>query len=139
MSQEPIESFDPPNRQLEAAFARLTKVLLAGSVRLKRQSVKLHSSDDCRAAAAGHAGMLAHPKLLKLAILGLELSQDDVSEAAGVSLRSLQRLESYPSMTNVQTIQSVQRALERRGVTFLGEGEEVGSGFRLPRGFLTDK
>jgi transcriptional regulator with XRE-family HTH domain len=81
--------------------------------------------------------MLAHPKVLKLARLGLDLSQEDVSTAAKISLRSLQRLEANESSTTtIQTITSVQRALEAYGVIFLGEDETFGSGFRLPRGFL---
>jgi transcriptional regulator with XRE-family HTH domain len=80
--------------------------------------------------------MVAHPKILKLARLALDVSQDELAAIVGIARRTLQKLESCEGETTFRTIQAVQRALEGRGVVFLGESEVLGPGFRLPRGYL---
>jgi len=80
--------------------------------------------------------MLVHPRLLKSARIALDISQDELSSSAGVSRRSLVKLESCAQETTFKTIQAVQRALEAYGVLFLGEDGSIGSGFRLPPGYL---
>jgi transcriptional regulator with XRE-family HTH domain len=80
--------------------------------------------------------MLAHPKILKLARLALDLTQDELADSAGIGVRILQKLEACDQDTTIRTVRLVQRALEGRGVTFLGESETLGSGFRVPVGYL---
>jgi transcriptional regulator with XRE-family HTH domain len=80
--------------------------------------------------------MLAHPKILRLARLALDLTQEEVAALAGVSPRILQKLEALDQDTTVRTIRLVQQALEGRGVVFLGESESLGSGFRVPMDYL---
>jgi transcriptional regulator with XRE-family HTH domain len=80
--------------------------------------------------------MFVHPKLLRAARLSLDISQDDVAAAAGISRRSLQKLELCNPDTTVRTIEAVQRALVGYGVVFLIEDQNAGWGFRLPRGHL---
>jgi transcriptional regulator with XRE-family HTH domain len=75
--------------------------------------------------------MLAHPKILKLARLALDLTQEEVAALAGVSLRILQKLEAYDQDTTIRTVRLVQQALEEQGVKFLGDTESLGSGFRI--------
>lgn len=80
--------------------------------------------------------MLAHPKILKLARLALDISQDELAASAGISRRILQKLEACDENATVRTIRSVQRVLEGKGIIFLGESENLGSGFRVPAGYL---
>ena len=68
----------------------------------------------------------------------LDISQEEVAEAAGISRRSLQKLESTDPDAAYRTIVAVQRALLRYGVVFLPEDQNMGWGFRLPRGYLED-
>uniref|UniRef100_Q07NQ9 Putative transcriptional regulator, XRE family n=1 Tax=Rhodopseudomonas palustris (strain BisA53) TaxID=316055 RepID=Q07NQ9_RHOP5 len=80
--------------------------------------------------------MFIHPRLLKAARQVLDISQNDLAKAAGISERSIRKLESFDSDTTVRTIEAVQRALEDCGVIFLGEDPLFGSGFRLPPGYF---
>ncbi|MBM1170629.1 helix-turn-helix domain-containing protein [Microvirga arabica] len=80
--------------------------------------------------------MLAHPKILKLARLALDLTQNEVAALAGISPRILQKLEACDQDTTFRTIRLVQQALEGKGVVFLGESESLGSGFRVPMDHL---
>ncbi len=91
---------------------------------------------DKRVGASKVPRMLAHPKILKLARLALDLTQNELATGAGISLRLLQKLEACDQDTTVRTIRLVQQALEDRGVVFLGESESLGSGFRVPMGHL---
>jgi transcriptional regulator with XRE-family HTH domain len=76
--------------------------------------------------------MLAHPKILRLARLALDLTQEEVASLAGVGVRILQKLEACDQDTTVRTIRLVQQALEGQGVKFLGDTDCLGSGFRVP-------
>lgn len=78
--------------------------------------------------------MFIHPKLLKAARLLLEISQVDLAKAAGISERSIRKIESFDADTTVRIIEAVQRALEDRGVIFLEDGETMG--LKLPRALL---
>jgi len=80
--------------------------------------------------------MLVHPKILKLARLALDLTQDEVADLAGVSVRILQKLESCDQDTTVRSIRLVTWALQSRGVKFLGDSDTLGSGFRVPVEYL---
>jgi predicted transcriptional regulator len=75
--------------------------------------------------------MLAHPKILRLARLAVDLTQEEVAALAGVSLRILQKLEAFDQDTTIRTVRLVQQALEEQGVKFLGDTECLGSGFRV--------
>gem|GEM_PF-4896856 len=77
------------------------------------------------------------PKLLLMARLGLGLNQGEVAQAAGISLRSLQRLEADAenASTSLKNLREVQLVLERCGVVFLGNSKEHGPGLLLPLGF----
>lgn len=75
--------------------------------------------------------MFAHPKILKLARMALDLTQEDVATASGVSLRNLQRLEAGDPTTSIRTISMVQGTLERQGAVFTANSNE-GAGFRVP-------
>ncbi|KAA0069506.1 helix-turn-helix domain-containing protein [Tardiphaga sp. P9-11] len=80
--------------------------------------------------------MYAHPKLLKAARQTLDITQSDLAAAADVSVRSLAALEANKPRATLATIEAVQFALvQTYGVTFLGEDQTFGAGFRLPRGF----
>jgi len=77
---------------------------------------------------------LVHPKLLKAVRILLDISGEDLAMDAKISLRSLRALEIDTPKTTKETIEAVQRALqEKHGVIFLGEDENFGVGFRLPR------
>jgi DNA-binding XRE family transcriptional regulator len=84
--------------------------------------------------------MLVHPKLLKAARQLLAITQVKLAKDAHVSERALRALEAEAPKSTRQTIERLQTALEiKYGVTFFGEGDTMGSGFRLPRGFLKKK
>lgn len=78
--------------------------------------------------------MHIHPKLLRAARIVLDISQPDLAKAAGVSERSVRKLESFNGDTTFRVTEAVQRALEGYGVVFLDEGGT--SGFRLPNNRL---
>lgn len=74
--------------------------------------------------------------LLKAARTALGLSPDQIAKKAGVSRRSLSRLEAADDETTLKTIRAVRQALEEQGVVFLPEEGELGPGLRLPKGFV---
>ena len=81
--------------------------------------------------------MLVHPKVLKAARQLLAVTQANLAKDANVSVRSVRALEAEAPKVTRQTIEALQAVLEKKyGVTFFGEGHAMGSGFRLPRGFL---
>jgi len=84
--------------------------------------------------------MLVHPRVLKAARQLLAITQVSLAKAANVSVRSLRALEGEAPKATRQTIEALQTALEDKyGITFFGEGDTMGSGFRLPRGYLKKK
>jgi predicted transcriptional regulator len=74
---------------------------------------------------------MIHPKLLKAARLLLEISQDDLATTAGISRRTLVRLETLSPDASFRSVGAVQRALESHGVIFIEDGEALG--FKLAR------
>lgn len=80
--------------------------------------------------------MLVHPKVLRAARILLDVSQVDLAAAAGISRRSLQKMELSNPDTTMRIIEAVQRALIGYGVEFLVEDKNAGWGFRLPHGYL---
>lgn len=81
--------------------------------------------------------MAVDPVLLFMARIGLGLEQEDVAKAAGIGLRSLQRLEADAAhtTTTLKSLRAVRAALEGYGVRFLGESETHGPGLLFPVGF----
>lgn len=71
--------------------------------------------------------------LLKAARVALDLRAEDLADAAGVSTRSLSRLEAASGDSTLKTLRAVRTALENRGVVFLAEESNLGPGFRLPK------
>lgn len=80
--------------------------------------------------------MPIHPKFLKTARVLLEISQDELAQAAGISRRTLVRLETESPDASFRSIGAVRKALETRGVIFIENGEH--SGFTLPNRLLSE-
>ncbi|WP_457093241.1 helix-turn-helix domain-containing protein [Microvirga sp. P5_D2] len=77
--------------------------------------------------------MLARPKILKAARLLLNLTQEQVGEAAGFSDKTVKRMESGAAKVTIDVLEAVQRVYERQGVRFLQETDDEGEGLRLPK------
>jgi transcriptional regulator with XRE-family HTH domain len=77
--------------------------------------------------------MLAPPKLLKAARNLLGLTLDQVGEAAGLSGKTVARVEAGGKRTTLEAAEAIQGVYERRGVQFLQETGEGGEGLRLPK------
>lgn len=82
--------------------------------------------------------MFAHPSTLKAARIALEINQEDLAVAAGITLKKLQNLETNGRHATLGSAQAVQRTLESFGVVFLSETETDGAGYRLPRWLVED-
>ena len=80
--------------------------------------------------------MKAPYQLLRAARVALDISHEDLAREAGVSERTLVRIEK-PQSVSEESIVRVQAALEARGVHFLAVGEEGGPGLRIPALALT--
>lgn len=66
--------------------------------------------------------MTLSPRLLKAARHLLDLSQEEVCKAAGISIVTMRRLEgsgAYPEMVSDATTDKVRAVLEARGAMFL--------------------
>ena len=62
------------------------------------------------------------------------LSQDELAHAAGITRRTLIRLENSEEAGSERTIKKVRVALEKRGIEFLFEGPQgVGVRYRGPK------
>lgn len=70
------------------------------------------------------------PQLLRLARIGLDLGQQGLAEAAGVSPKTISNLESNVR-TRLETRLRVKEALERFGVQFIIADEYGGYGLRF--------
>jgi transcriptional regulator with XRE-family HTH domain len=77
--------------------------------------------------------MYVTPKMLRAARLLLGLTQDEIGEAAGLSGKTVARIEAGGAKASVEALAAVQNALERKGVVFLPQTEEHGEGLRMPR------
>ncbi len=75
--------------------------------------------------------MRAPYQLLRAARVALDISHEDLAREAGVSERTLVRIEK-PQSVSEESIARVQEALEARGVNFLSPSEEDGPGLRIP-------
>lgn len=80
--------------------------------------------------------MRAPYQLLRAARVALDISHEDLAREAGVSERTLVRIEK-PQNVSEESIARVQAALEARGVRFLPPLEGDGPGIRIPASALT--
>lgn len=70
-------------------------------------------------------------QLLRAARVALDIKHDDLAKQAGVSERTLVRIETPQSVSD-DSFARVQAALEARGVQFLAPGGGHGPGMRIP-------
>jgi len=80
--------------------------------------------------------MKAPYQLLRAARVALDIPHEDLAREAGVSERTLVRIEKPQSVSD-ESIARVQAALEARGVRFLPPQEGEGPGIRIPASALT--
>lgn len=80
--------------------------------------------------------MQAPYQLLRAARVALDISHEDLAREAGVSERTLVRIE-MPQTVSAASIARVQAALERRGVKFLEPEDQYGPGLRVPSAMLS--
>lgn len=71
--------------------------------------------------------------LLRAARVLLDIEARDLAKMAGVSKRSLVRIEACDTV-KLETTLRVQRALEQAGIEFLPETGEQGPGIRIQKG-----
>lgn len=74
-------------------------------------------------------------QLLRAARVALDIRHDDLATEAGVSERTLVRIETPQSVSD-DSLARVQAALEARGVTFLAPEGDRGPGMRIPEHML---
>lgn len=79
--------------------------------------------------------MQASYDLLRAARAALDMSTDDLTRIAGVSKRSLVRIEACEPV-GLEVSMRVQKALEQAGVEFLPETEMEGPGIRVRKGIV---
>jgi len=72
------------------------------------------------------------PPLLRLARIGLNLSQAELAIAARVSPKTISKLETNVGI-RLETKLRIKKALEKRGVQFIELDESGGFGLRFPR------
>jgi len=77
--------------------------------------------------------MYVTPKMLWAARFLLGLSRDEIGAAAGLSGKTVARIEAGGAKASVEALAAVQNALERMGVVFLPQTEDQGEGLRMPR------
>jgi transcriptional regulator with XRE-family HTH domain len=63
----------------------------------------------------------------------LSLSMKGLAEASGLSLATIHKYETGKTISNLVTVEALQRALERAGVEFIGVETGHGEGVRLRR------
>ena len=78
---------------------------------------------------------MIHSEQIRAARALVGWRQDDLAKASKVGLATLQRVEQQSGLAkaNTATLFRLQKALEERGVRFLGEDETGGVGVRLVR------
>lgn len=79
--------------------------------------------------------MKAPYQLLRAARVALDISHENLAREAGISERTLVRIEK-PQSVSEEPIARVQAALEARDVKFLSAGDEGGPGLRIPASAL---
>lgn len=72
------------------------------------------------------------PPILRLARIGLNLSQAELAIAARVSPKTISKLETNVRI-RLETKLRIKKALEKRGVQFIEQDESGGFGLRFPR------
>jgi len=77
--------------------------------------------------------MQASYDLLRAARAALDMSTDELCQKAGISKRSLVRIEACEPV-GLEVSMRVQKALEQAGVEFLPETETDGPGVRVRKG-----
>ena len=82
--------------------------------------------------------MFAPKELMRAARVALNLSQNELAEHAGVSMKSVQNLEKGLPL-NSATLQKIQTALEELGIEFLNSEGGRGPGLRVPESAVTLK
>lgn len=70
------------------------------------------------------------PPLMRIARIGLNLGQEDLADAAGVSPKTISKLESNVRI-RLETRLRIKEALERYGVRFIIADENGGYGLRF--------
>jgi len=80
--------------------------------------------------------MKAPYQLLRAARVALDISHEDLAKKAGVSERTLVRIEKAQTVSE-ESIAQVQAALEVEGVIFLSPEGNLGPGMRIPQNKLT--
>lgn len=80
--------------------------------------------------------MKAPYQLLRAARVALDITHEDLARAAGVSERTLVRIET-PQSVSAESLARVQAALESKGVRFLPPEGGLGHGMRIPETVLT--
>ena len=75
--------------------------------------------------------MIVPNALLRMARVGLGISQKELSRRSGVSTRSILRMELNERVT-VKTIESLVKAFEAEGFEFLPEAKGKQAGLRIP-------
>ena len=73
-----------------------------------------------------HATINPTPGQIRAARSLLGLSQDDLASIAGVSRRTIVKLEGDSAGLEIETVKSVLSALRNAGVTFVSTGEGLG-------------
>ena len=78
---------------------------------------------------------MIHSQQIRAARVLLGWRQEDLAKASKVGLATLQRIEQQSGLAkaNTATLFRLQKALEERGVRFIGEDETGGIGVRLAR------
>jgi transcriptional regulator with XRE-family HTH domain len=70
---------------------------------------------------------------VKMARAGVRLGVRDLAEAADVAPSTIMRFESGKGGMQARTLDRVQKALERLGVSFIDADRAGGPGVRLPK------
>lgn len=71
------------------------------------------------------------PRLLRAARLALEMTQSEVASLAGLSERTLRRMEAG-EWDSISKLQAVQKVLEEKGVHFHPKTGDTGYGLTMP-------
>lgn len=71
------------------------------------------------------------PELLVAARIALRMTRDELAQASGVGVRTLENFEAYRS-GSLETYLRVRKVLESQGVRFFGAGQGQRAGFELP-------
>ncbi|KQT86844.1 helix-turn-helix domain-containing protein [Aurantimonas sp. Leaf443] len=75
--------------------------------------------------------MSGDPSILRAARLLLSISQEELARLSGVSTPTIKRLEAGDRRVALSNVDALKRALEARGILFLGATETLGPGFRV--------